>query len=499
MNLFSKLGKYLFIIVFLMPAVYAYPQFAIRKSVVPPKLADSLDIAYYSKKNRRGAATQVFSINMGLWAFNRYVAKRDYAYINMKTIKKNLTHGWVWDNDDMGNNMFLHPYHGSLYFNSARARGFNYWESGLFSLGGSTMWELFMENEYPSFNDIIATPVGGLALGETLFRTSDLVLDDRRVGANRFGRELAGFLISPMRGLTRIINGDAWRVRPTTGKQFGVPDVAVEIATGVRALELKGEILDKGVGAAIDINIEYGDRFAGENEKPYDYFIFKSNLSVHGSQPLLSQLNITGRLYVTDLTDTKKDFLSLGFYQHFDYYDSDTISDVSKKIPYKFCTPASFGVGLIYKSNRTKNFSFNVYAHANLVLMGASLSDYYMVDMRNYNLASGFSFQSGFNWAYKDKFSISGTYESYRMFTWKGYPQDIDWENIDVHEFDYQGDKSQAILHAISLRADLKVSKHLYLSGIYYNYIRDTNYKYFDDVFSKTSEGRLMLTYKFSQ
>ncbi|GHV41369.1 hypothetical protein FACS1894179_09300 [Bacteroidia bacterium] len=111
--------KLIFIVILFISAVYVYPQFAIRKSVVPPKSADSLDISYYSKKNGWGAATQVFSINMGLWAFNRYVGNKDYAYIDMKTIKKNLIHGWVWDNDDMGNNMFLHPYHGSLYFNSA--------------------------------------------------------------------------------------------------------------------------------------------------------------------------------------------------------------------------------------------------------------------------------------------------------------------------------------------------------------------------------------------
>ena len=92
---------------------------------------------------------------------------------------------------------------------------------------------------------------------------------------------------------------------------------------------------------------------------------------------------------------------------------------------------------------------------------------------------------------------MSGNYEVYRMFTWKGYPKDIDWDNIDVHEFNYQGDRSQAILHAISLRTDIKLRSHLFLTGIYYNYMRDTNYRYFDDVFSKTSEGRLMLTYKF--
>ncbi|WP_291127035.1 DUF3943 domain-containing protein, partial [Dysgonomonas sp. UBA7698] len=334
-------NKFLLFFTFLLISFYAQAQFAIRYQVAPPKPADSIDIAFYSKKKFWEAATQNFGLNMAIWGFDRFVMKEDFAYINMHTIKKNLNGGFVWDNDQMGTNMFLHPYHGNLYYNSARSRGFNYWESGLFALGGSAMWELFMENEYPSINDIIATPIGGLSLGEVLYRTSDLVLDDRREGSHRFGRELAAFVIAPTRGLTRILNGDAWRRRSTTGKQFGVPDVSVEVSAGVRVLELKGEILDKGVGAAMDVNIEYGDRFSDENEKPYDYFTFKSNLNIHSSQPMLSQLNIIGRLYVTELVDTKNDFLSLGFYQHFDYYDSDTISDVSGKIPYKFCTPAS--------------------------------------------------------------------------------------------------------------------------------------------------------------
>lgn len=485
------------IVVLLLISLSAQAQFAIRHQVSTPRPPDSLDIAYYSKKKGWLAATKIFTLNMGIWAFDRYALKSEFAYINMRSIRKNLTHGFVWDNDQMGTNMFLHPYHGSLYYNSARSNGFNYWESGLFALGGSAMWELFMENEYPSINDIMATPLGGLSLGEVLYRTSDLVLDDSRRGRNRVGREVAAFLIAPTRGLSRVISGDAWKRRSTTGRQFGVPDVSVEISAGVRALEFKEPILDKGVGAAIDINIEYGDRFSSENEKPYDYFTFKSNLNVHSSQPMLSQLNIIGRLYVTDLIDSEKDFLSLGFYQHFDYYDSDTISKDSGKIPYKFCTPASFGTGLIYQSKRTKRFTFDAYLHTNLIILGGTLSDHYVVDMRNYNLAGGFSTKIGFNTAYKDKISISGNYEIYRMFTWKGYPQDIDWETIDVHEFNYQGDRSQAILHAVSLRADLKLRERLYLTGIGYNYTRDTNYKYFDDVFSNTSEGRLMLTYKF--
>ena len=475
-----------------------YSQLAMRHRIASPRMADSTDIAHYSKKKFWQAGATVFGINMGVWVFDRYIKKGDFAYINIHTMKDNLKHGFIWDNDAMGTNMFMHPYHGSLYFNAARSNGYNYWQSSLFSIAGSSMWELFMECEYPSTNDILATPIGGMALGEVLYRTSDLILDDRRTGNSRFGLEAAAFLVSPMRGLTRIITGDAWRKRPTSGKQFGIPEVSVDVSMGVRALELKDEIFDKGVGVSTLINVEYGDRFAAECRRPYDYFSFSANVNAQASQPLLGHMSIVGRLLVADLKDTEKDFLSIGLYQHFDYYDSDTISDVSAKTPYKFCTPASFGAGLVYQNKRFRNWDIDAYAHLNGIILGGALSDHYKVDERNYNLASGFSTKVGFNFIYKkDKLAASTTYEVYRMYTWKGYPQDIDWNNFDRKTLDAQGDKSQAILHAVGLRLDLKLKKQLYLTGEFYNYNRDTNYKYYDDVSSHTSEGRLMLTYKF--
>lgn len=486
-----------FLLLFFIVIANGYAQIAIRHQISTPKLADSVDIAYYSKKKWLQAGTTAFGVNMAVWAFDRYIQKGDFAYINIHTIKENFRKGFIWDNDYMSTNMFLHPYHGSLYYNAGRANGLNYWESGALALGGSAMWELFMECEYPSTNDIIATPIGGMGLGEVLFRTSDLILDDRRTGSSRFGQEFAAFLIAPTRGLTRIINGDAWRKRPSSGKQFGVPDVSVDISMGIRALELKAPIIDKGIGFATTINVEYGDRFEAETNKPFDYFTFRANINGQGSQPILSQLNITGRLYSTELIDNSKDFLSLGFYQHYDFYDSDTISDVSSRVPYKFSAPASFGIGLIHKSKRFRNWDFNSYFHLNGIILGASQSDHYVVNDRNYNLGSGFSWQTGSSIAYKDIFSVSASYEAYRIFTWKGYDKDINWETVNERTLNAQGDHSQAMLHAISLRVDLKLRKQLYLTGIGYNYTRDTNYKYFENIFSKTSEGRIMLTYKF--
>lgn len=359
------------------------------------------------------------------------------------------------------------------------------------------MWEMFMENEYPSTNDIIATPIGGMALGEVLYRASDLILDDRKTGASRFGLEFASFVVSPMRGLTRIINGDAWRKRATSGKQFGVPDVSVDISAGVRALELQDEIFDKGVGFASEIDVEYGDRFDADNRRPYDYFSVRAKLNIQASQPVLGQFNIVGRLAGKELVDNRKHYLSLGLYQHFDYYDSDTISSVSAKTPYKFCTPASFGGGLIYKRKSGKRWDIDGYAHLNAILLGGALSDYYRVEERNYNLASGYSTKVGFNLIYKkDKFSISTTYDVYHMFTWKGYPQDMDWEHYNSKTLNAQGDRSMAILHATGLRLDIKLRKGLYLTGDYMNYTRHTRYKHYENVFSSTSEGRLMLTCK---
>lgn len=485
------------ILIFFLP-VTAFSQIAIQRYVVPSQRPDSIDLAYYSKKKGLRAGVMSFSLNMGIWGFDRFIMKDDFAYISAKSIKRNFKHGFVWDNDQMGTNMFLHPYHGSLYYNSARSNGYNYWESGLFALGGSAMWELFMENEYPSINDIIATPIGGLALGEMFYRVSDLILDDRKVGKTRFGRELAALLVSPTRGLTRILNGDAWRKRSTSGKQFGVPEVNIMISSGLRAIELKDDIFDKGTGFATEINVEYGNRFEVVETKPYDYFSFRVNLNLHSKQPVLSQLNIIGRLIGAEVIDTEKHHLNLGVYQHFDYYDSDTISSVSNKIPYKICTPASFGVGLIYKRRLTKNWDFDAFSHFNGILLGGALSDYYRVEDRNYNLTSGFSSKNVYNLIYKkDKFSLSTSYEMYRMFTWKGYPQDIDWNDFDSKSLNAQGDHSQATLHVIGLRVDCKLMKQLYLTGIFNNYTRDTNYKYFDNVFSKTSEGKLMLTYQF--
>lgn len=470
----------------------------IRLQVRPHELPDSIDLQYYGKKNPWIATSEVVGLNLGIWAIDRFIQKADFAYINAHTIRDNFKHGFVWDNDQMGTNMFLHPYHGNLYFNSARSNGYNYWQSGLYALGGSAMWEMFMENEYPSANDIMATPIGGMALGELTYRASDIVLKDNATGWERFGREAAALLIAPTRGLTRIINGDAWRHRPTTGRQFGIPNVAIEFSAGLRSIELKDEIFDEGAGGVFQVNLEYGDRFEVESTpSPYDYFTLNAELNTHKSQPGLGQLNIVGRLISTELLDKQGMLMSLGMYQHFDYYDSDTISDVSAKTPYKLGIPASVGAGLMFRDAKRGNFALDAYMHTNVVGLGAILSDYYNVDNRNYNLAAGYSLKAGANMVFKRDFlSLSASYEYYRLYTWDGYPEDIDWATVNPHTLDAQGDRSVASFGVFSTRTDLKLWKRLYATLHFTHYLRSTHYHYYPSVKSSTCALRLMLTYK---
>lgn len=197
--------------------------------------------------------------------------------------------------------------------------------------------------EYPSTNDIIATPIGGAALGEVLYRTSDLILDDRSSGGERFGRELAAFLVDPMKGINRIVTGAAWEKRATSGRRFGIPPISVELSLGARYLSLIENDEGSRAGAVAEINIEYGDKFTETTKAPYDYFSFLMELQGIKSQPLLSRVEIMGRLLSKEILDKQNLNLNVGLYQHFDYFDSDTIRPERSVLYFPCSVPYKMG------------------------------------------------------------------------------------------------------------------------------------------------------------
>jgi len=450
------------------------------------------------------AAGQVFSFNVGIWAFDRYVIDGPYAYISLNSVKRNLREGFHWDNDNFSTNLFNHPYHGSLYHNSARSNGFNFWQSGLYTIGGSLMWELFLECELPSTNDLIMTSIGGSSLGEMLFRTSDLILDNSTRGKGRVGREIAAFIVAPGRGLTRLLTGEAWKVTPNRGRQFYPPELRFSLAAGVKVLELRnmdGDAFDESAGIVFDGQIEYGDIFDEEKE-PFSYFKVHIDLNIQKNQPLIGQLNIMGRLGGNMLYENKNNQLYWGSFLHFDYYNSDSLSYDQKvegtKTPYVVGSPAAIGLGLIYKG-RFFDEKLKVHAqnHINGILLGASLSDYYRGHDRNYNWGSGYSVKEVLNISFKDKFLLAINTDYYRLYTWRGYDPDMDFSQVDYKTLNVQGDRSKAYYTILESILGYEINSRW---GIYYqrfDFFRKTNYKYLPDFKTTTSDTRLMVKYKF--
>ena len=186
--------RILAIILFMLPCI-AYAQ---NDSIMVDTVYAYNNPIRHKKLFWKGAA-EAAGINVAVHCFDRFILNEDFAKVNMHTIHHNLETGFVWDNDQFSTNLFAHPYHGSLYYNSARSSGLTFWESAPYALGGSLMWETCGEIEPPAINDLMATTFGGICIGEVTHRISDILLDDSQRGFRRFLREFAATVICPDR------------------------------------------------------------------------------------------------------------------------------------------------------------------------------------------------------------------------------------------------------------------------------------------------------------
>ena len=74
------------------------------------------------------AVAEALGVNLLANRVNVWVFDWDWAKVGWQSWGENLELGWQWDKTQFGTNMFLHPYHGSLYFDAARANCLSFWE-----------------------------------------------------------------------------------------------------------------------------------------------------------------------------------------------------------------------------------------------------------------------------------------------------------------------------------------------------------------------------------
>lgn len=113
-----------------------------------------------------------------------------------------LQDGMRFDSNSFGFN-WTHSLAGALYYNYARTNHLNPLESFLYSFTSSYIWEFIVEfREVVSINDSIATPIGGVSIGESVFQLGRFFRSQQPTALNR----LARFLSNPVMALNDWID-----------------------------------------------------------------------------------------------------------------------------------------------------------------------------------------------------------------------------------------------------------------------------------------------------
>jgi hypothetical protein len=316
------------------------------------------------------AASGVAAVNGLTWFYNWHIQRWAWANVGTRSWWDNLQGGFTWDDDAFGANQVAHPYHGGLYFNSARASGYDFWGSTLFVAGGSLSWELFTENVRPSINDLINTTLGGIALGEVAYRMSSL-LSARDGGAAT--RRLGAAVVSPLSRAQALLYGRSQDRSPpppetrstlvAVGQRRGIAGTPAGVATS---------------HPFVGLTYQYGSAFDEQVRRPYDAFEFTLHLSPN-EHVVLTHASVSGLLARSTLTRSSGKQLLLGLYQHYDYDD----------LPLTKSSSQSFSGALLFRAALSERTHVDLGLHAEVVPLGAVSSEHNSMRRRDYDFGPG--------------------------------------------------------------------------------------------------------------
>jgi hypothetical protein len=258
-------------------------------------------------------------IFLGIW--NRYIANVDFGRVGFNSWAHNIKTGWEWDLDRFGMNFLFHPFSGGSHFITARANGYNFWESVPFAFAGSLLWEYFGENTLPSKNDIINTTISGAFFGEIMYKLGSNILDDRTTGTERIFRELGAAVISPTRFFSRLLQGKLTRV---TGQEvYQKEPLNIELSASLRKLNNGNQFWTGPQNLSLNMQLDYGYPMEKRQWKPYDFFTFRFGLNIGVGRKIIENVVGYGVIWGKNVQTGKLDML-MGIFQHYDYFDNAT-------------------------------------------------------------------------------------------------------------------------------------------------------------------------------
>ena len=453
---------------------------------------DTLDLP---SRNVIKPITESLAINFGVWGYDHFIRNEGWADVDIHNIRHNLKCTWVLDHDSYSGNQFSHPFHGSIFYNAARYHGHTYYESALYPLIGSCVWEYFCETNEPSYNDFLSTGIGGSALGEATYRVSDIVYDNTKRGFNRVIRELVGGLLNPARGFHRMFSGEMFRVsHDTRGKRVSPEPFSLDVGVGYRHIkEMRHERREKHI-PYIDFLLTYGEHFDGKTRhKPYDFFRLYAQLNLSGDDPTFSDIDLRGRILSHQFSSPCGWRFDTGLYQVYKYVDNYGVNGKTKSRmkagDFSFVNEAcSFGWGF-YAEKESRKISFSNDFMADAVAFGGTMADHFTP--RTYNFASGLSIRNEMRFCINNRIVVGDEFYFARMYMFKGSKTG----DPDDYNRWYWGDKGNTSIFRNKAYLHLFLNNVLKLNAEHTLFYRRANYEVYPSHHGKSYELRLGLIY----
>lgn len=389
--------------------------------------------------------------------FNWRVSDDSTAILSLDSFKYNMTHGFEWDHNNFVTNMFMHPYHGSVYFNSARTHGYNYWASSFFAGLGSFVWEMYGENNRGAINDWVMTTMGGITMGEVLHRSAKMLRDNEARGVGRSMREFGAFLIDPVAGVSRAMRGETSKVGRNPVDRFPSSD-GIQVTVGYRRVGTRDVEVISPLGQAegtptadttstpyVDMTMTYGD-FLYDHDRPFDSFRFEVQANFSEKVPI-GRMDIRGTLWGRNLKDTEKAKHALVFDQQFLYLENQAAETGGQ----------FFGVSLYSRWKLNDSFTVKTHVQPLFALMTGINSEYVELTGRPYDFGTGGGVQ------------LAGT-----LF-WKNYPV-LKVSYLDLFSATINGAKGRHNLAIPGIQGRLQIARSVGVGFDWWTLIRHSFY-----------------------
>lgn len=294
---------------------------------------DNDSIVVPRHRHLKANASQIL-FNVTLNRANRYLIPtgKDWSDVSWDSWKENMGMWPSVDWDLFTTNWFAHPYQGAIYYNAARSLKMGYLYSMAYAGLGTTVWEYLGEDLPPSANDFATNILGGIYLGEIMYRLSENILDDRAYGGKRRKKEILAALVNPMGGFNRLAYGELGR-HTALKNHLNFP-IKSRLSVSNAYMLSTSRQSNQRIIPLIEHELEYGQLAAGKSSySPFEVFWIRSWLRFdkydqdkNGFQIAKPMLNISSSalIYGFSPSNTRSSTKLIALFQDYEFLNTYT-------------------------------------------------------------------------------------------------------------------------------------------------------------------------------